>query len=261
VEVNIFDADTPLDEIRTAFQFLTTDYRFQLVRTEVRSDFKARHFLVYRNDDSKKQLEVCGDTSWFHCEIRRLVDGQPSKYSDKENCIGFESLAILESNNNYEHLDYFAGGLSGLRGVLKNTASLFQRYREFFTTANWIDVRKIQQLRDDDFEKTFGIRPDDSQPTFFGELKKKVNELLAQNGYDLLVDSDELSPFESSGQYEHLIFIKADKRIKICQADWRDDYFIYRIELNGQKVFEIDIRDQDTFKVVIKTSEVLKTIL
>ena len=99
--LDIFKEKTPLDEIKNTFRFLTSEFGFQLVKTENRNEFKAKHFLVYRNDNSKLQLEICGDTSWFHCEIRRLLNGQPAKYSDKDNCIGFESLAILESDNKY----------------------------------------------------------------------------------------------------------------------------------------------------------------
>jgi len=259
--LNIFKGETPLDEFKSTFRFLTTDYGYRLVTAEVRSDFKAQYFLVYRNDYSKIQLEICGDTTWFHCEMRRLVNGQPAKYSDKENCIGFESLAILESNNNYEHLDYYAGGSTGLQGVLKNTVNLFKRHQKFFTTDNWLDVRKIEQLRDDDFEKKFGSRPDHNRPTFFAELKKQASKFLIENGYILLVDSDELSPFDSTKMIDYLTFKNGDKQIKIRQVDWRDDYFIYRIELNGQKAFEIDIRNQDIFKAVEKAVVKLKQLL
>src|SRR5688572_967790 len=105
---------TPLDDITETFRFLTTEYNFQLVKTETTENFKAKYFAVYRNDNSKLQLEICGDTTWFHCEIRRLINGQPAHYSDSDNCIGFEALAVLESNNNYEHFDYYAGGKTGL---------------------------------------------------------------------------------------------------------------------------------------------------
>lgn len=243
--LDIFKEKTLLVKIKNTFRFLTTDYGFQLIKTENRVDFKASHFLIYRNDDSKLQLEICGDTRWFHCEIRRLINGQPAKYSDKDNCIGFESLAILESNNNYEHFDYYAGGTTGLEGVLANTANLFKRHKGFLTTDNWIDVKKIEQLRDDEFQKRFGSRSDHNQPTFFGELKKQVTAILSEDGYKLLIDSDELSPFDSSAMVSYLAFEKGSKQIKITQADWRDDYFIYRIEVNNKKVFEIDIRNQD----------------
>ncbi len=86
---------------------------------------------------------------WFHCEIRRLINGLPARYSDKENCIGFEGLAILESNNKYEHFDYYIGGSTGLRSVLTNASKLFKRHKTFLTTDNWIDVKKIEQLKDD----------------------------------------------------------------------------------------------------------------
>ena len=104
----------------------------------------------------------------------------------------------------------------------------------FLTTDNWIDVKRIEQLRDDDFEKKFGNRPDHSRPTFFGELKKQAIKLFTENEYQLLIDSDELSPFDSSGMVDFLTFEKENNQIKITQVDWRDDYFIYRIEVNGK---------------------------
>ncbi len=236
---------TPLDNIKTTFRFLITEYNFQLIKTERIQNFKARYFAVYRNENSKLQLEMCGDKDWFHCEIRRLIDGQPAKYSDSDNCIGFEGLAVLESNNSYNHLDYFAGGSKGLKGVLKNTANLFKRNQKYFTTDNWIDVKKIEQLRDDNFESKFGKRPEKNQPTFFGELKKQSTKLLIDNGYKLLIDSDELSPFDSSRIVYYLTFQKGNTTIKIAQLDWRDDYFVYFISVDGNKVFEIDIRNQE----------------
>jgi hypothetical protein len=256
--LDIFKEKTPLDKIKSTFRFLINDYGFKLIKTENREDFKARYFLIYRNDDSKLQLEICGDTSWFHCEIRRLLNGQPAKYNDKDNCIGFESLAILESNNKYEHFDYYAGGTTGLEGVLVNTANLFKRHKVFLTTNTWIDVKKVEQLCDDEFQKKFGSRPDHNQPTFFGELKKQVTAILSENGYKLLIDSDELSPFDNSSMVSYLTLKKGSKQIKITQVDWRDEYYIYRIEVNNKKIFEIDIRNHDIDKAVDITLSKLK---
>jgi hypothetical protein len=250
---DILKDKTPLDDINMTFRFLITEYNFQLVKAGKTENFKAKYFAVYRNDNSKLQIEICGDISWFHCEIRRLINGQPAKYSDSDNCIGFESLAVLESNNNYEHLDYYAYGSTGLKGVLENTAKLFKRHQSFFTMDNWIDVKRIEQLRDDDFEKKYGKRPDHNKPTFFGEFKKQATKLLADNGFKLLVDSDELSPFDSSGMADYLTFHKDNKQIQISQLDWRDDYFVYYIRVDNKKVFEIDISTLDIDKAVEKT--------
>lgn len=247
---NFFKQKTPLDDIKSTFRFLTTEYNFQLVKTEKTENFKAKYFAVYRNDKSKLQLEICGDSNWFHCEIRRLINGQPARYSDSDNSIGFEALAVLECNNSYEHLDYFAGGRIGFKGVLENTAKLFKRNQSFFMTDNWIDVKKIEQLKTDDFEKNFGQRPENNLPTFFGELKKQMTKLLTDNGYLLLVDSDELSPFDKSGDVYYLTFKKEDTTIKVSQLDWRDAYNSYYLSINDNRVFEIDISNQEIHEAV-----------
>ena len=146
---------TPPDQIKstieTAFDFLISEYGFDLLETRQETNYKGEFLAVYRNDNSKLQLEISADDSYFHCEIRRLMNGLPARYSDRDNCIGFESLAILESDNNYEHLDYFAGGQNGMNGVLTVAVALFRRHKVFFTTDCWIDTRKIQELRDAEF--------------------------------------------------------------------------------------------------------------
>ena len=56
-------------------------------------------------------------------------------------------MAVLESNNKYDHFDYYTGGITGLTGVLKNTADLLKRNAAYLTTDNWIDVTKIGSLK------------------------------------------------------------------------------------------------------------------
>jgi len=232
-----------LDDIKTAFDFLLTDFGFTLVGTEESYKNKAKYLTTYRNDQSKLQLEICADERWFHCEIRRLLNGHPARYSDQENCIGFESLAVLESNNNYEHMDYFAGGSNGLITVLKNTANLFQRNKTFFTTDNWLDTKRIQQLRDEEYQNKFGFKPSDdkNKPTYFGELKKEATEFLTHNGFKVISDSDELSPFDKNGMVKNIIYNNGNMKIKLSQKDWRDEYFLYNIEVDNKKIFEMNI--------------------
>lgn len=134
--------ETIPDFIIRTFGFLTKNYGFKIIKTEKNNIYKGDYLVIYRNDNSELQIEICADNSFFHCEIRRLLNGEPAKYSDKENCIGFESLAIIESNNNYDSSAYWANGSLGLKGVLKNTAYLFRRHKTFFTTNSWIDVKK-----------------------------------------------------------------------------------------------------------------------
>src|SRR5689334_8266167 len=119
------------DKIKTNFQFLISEYDFQLTKTEIREDFIAKHFLVYRNDRLQIQLEICGDDSPLHCEMRRLINEEPAKYSDRNNCIDFESPATLKS--------------------------FLEKHRNSPITDIWADVKRIKQLKDDEFQKKFGF--------------------------------------------------------------------------------------------------------
>jgi len=139
---NIFKKTT-LDQIKTSFHFLKGDFLYKLLRAEKVESYRADNFLVYRTNQSKLQIEICADKSWFHCEFRRIVNGNPANHSDKLNTMDFEGLAVLESNNKYNHFDYYAGGSMGLAGVLENTANLLKRNSTFLTTDNWIEVEKI----------------------------------------------------------------------------------------------------------------------
>lgn len=257
---NIFKKTT-LDQIKTSFHFLTSEFHFELLRGEKVEDYRAGNFLVYRNDQSKIQIEICADESWFHCEIRRIVNGQPAKYSDKLNTVSFEDLAILESNHKYDHFDYYTGGSTGLKGVLKNTADLLRRNSAFFTTDNWIDVQKIENLKDQEFARQFGEMPDKSKPTFFCKIKSSSIKLLSDNGYQLTLDSGEVSPFDQNSMTDKLVFQKKNKKIEIAQVDWRDDYFIYRLVKSDTIIFELDISKIDLDKAVELMTNKLKANL
>ena len=257
---NIFKKTT-LDQIKTSFHFLTSEFHFELLRAEKVEGYRADNFLVYRNDQSKIQIEICADESWFHCELRRIVNGQPSKYSDKLNTVSFEDLAILESNHKYDHFDYYTGGSIGLTGVLKNTANLLRRNSAFLTTDKWIDVQKIENLKDQEFAKQFGKIPDNSKPTFFSKIKSSSIKLLSDNGYQLILDSDEASPFDQNSMTDKLVFQKENKKIEIAQVDWRDDYFIYKLVNNDTKIFDVDISKIDHDKAVELMTNKLKANL
>jgi hypothetical protein len=251
------------DKIKSTFNFLLTDFGFKIVGAEElnRYKYKGDYLITYRNDQSKLQLEICASETWFHCEIRRLLNGHPAKYSDKENCIGFEKLAIIESNNKYEHMDYFAGGSNGLKNVLKNTSNLFHRNKTFFTTDSWLDTKRIEQLQDEEFQTKFGFKPSDNKnkPTYFGELKKEATKFLITHGFKLISDSDEFSPFDKNGMVTNIIFNEGNKKIKLTQQDWRDEYYLYNIELNGKVIFVMNIREhQDINEAVQLTMEKLK---
>jgi hypothetical protein len=232
---------SPLDDIKQTFSFLTTEFGFKLTYTLHDENYIGEYIAIYRNDNSKLQLEISANNNYFHCEILRLLSGQPAKYSDPNNCIGFEDLVILESNHNYDHSAYYASGQLGLKGVLNNTAKLFKRNKAFLTTNCWVDIKKIQQLKDNDFLKKFGFIPNRDQRTYFTEIKKQAGQFLTEKGFQIFLDSDELPPYDSRSLTKNIIFKKDKIEIKVSAWDWRDSYFIFYIKVNDKKIFEIDL--------------------
>ncbi|HMG88801.1 MAG TPA: hypothetical protein VK589_02040 [Chryseolinea sp.] len=228
---------TTLDQIKASFHFLTSDFHYELLRAEKVENYRADNFLVYRNDQSKIQIEICADEDWFHCELRRIINGQPASYGDNLNTVGFEDLAVIESDNKYNHFDYYAGR-TGLTSVLKNTAKLLKRNSTFLTTDDWIDVRKIESLK-------FGKTP---APTLFSKIKNSAINLLTDSGYQLTLDNDELSPFDPYSMFHKLVFQKGNKKIEIAQVEW--DY-IYNVLKNGTKVFDVDISVDNAVELMI----------
>jgi hypothetical protein len=262
--LNIFRTMTILDNIKATFSFLELDFGFELIGIEEPKNYKAKYLVIYRNDKSKLQIEICADETWFHCEIRRIVNGQPAKYSDNENCVSYQALAILESNNNYDDSDYsigYSGGNKGLTKVLGNTAKLFQRNIGFFTTDRWLDTKRLEQLNDDEFQNKFGFKPSDNKnkSTYFGELKKEATKFLKEKSYELILDSIELSPFDYDGMTEKIVFYNGHKEIKLTAQDWRDNYFLYDIQVNDKKVFTLDITEHKVINEAVQlTMEKLK---
>lgn len=256
----IFKATT-LDKIKKGFDFLVKDLGYKLQTAKQVDNYRADYFLVYRNDNSKLQIEICADESWFHSEIRRLVNGKPADYKDRENCVSFEDIAIWESENNYDHFDYYPGGQNGLEGVIYNTAKLFKRNQKLLTTDVWLGTNKIQELKDKDFENKFGKLPDRNKPTYFGKLKIEIRELLVDCDFQFVLDSDNVSPFDQNSMTDKLILEAKNSKFEIRQKDWRDDYFIYELFKSDNKVFEIDISKIEIDRAVELTINKIKANL
>ena len=246
---------TKLDEIKNTFDFLINDYSFHLTQSETKKNFMADNFLVYRNDISKVQVEICADEGWFHSEVRRIINGEPAKYKDKANCISLGDLAIFD-NSKYDHFDYSVNG-SRLKGVLENTASLFKRHPHLFTTDEWIDTEKIEKLRDENYKNQHGEIRDKSKPTYFGTVKASATPLLVAKGYKLIMDSDELPPFDRDSMTKRLVFQTVESQINIFRGDLLDDYMTYRITKDHKKMLEIDISKVDHEKAVEMTMKTL----
>ena len=225
--------------VAQSFQFLVDEFGY----TYSASQLKDLQVLFYKNDSAAKQLEIAYSDGYFHCEIRRLIDGKPAKYRDKLNSISHEDLAIFESDNKYNHFDYFAGAGLRLAGVVNNVVPLFKRNKQFFTTAEWIDTAKIQQLKDEEFEQKFGSRPNREVKPIFDLLREEAITILKKKGFAIIKDSKEGAPYDHDNYLQHITFFRLYNKIVISQSDWRDDYNTYYISRNNKKIIEVNVSE------------------
>ena len=214
--------------------FLRTDLGYALIRTEVNAEYCGANLLVYRSEKAAKQLEISADDGYFHCEIRRIIEGRPAAYEDGNNCIGFESLAVLESNGDYEHMDYFAGGSKGMNGVLRTTAALFRRHTAWLAGDAWIDLERLSTLR------PYLV---DDGPTVFDQLVSTVKHALDPMGCTITWQNKLLPSYHQDRTPDLVILEAAGHQVEIKQNDWRDDHMRYTVRADGTAVHTIDYTD------------------
>lgn len=214
--------------------FLRTHLGYALIRTELNKEYCGANLLVYRSVKAAKQLEVSADDGYFHREIRRIIEGRVAAYEDRTNCIGFESLAVLESNGDYEHMDYFAGGSKGMNGMLRTTAALFRRHTAWLAGDAWIDLERLRTLR------PYLV---DDGPTVFDQLVSAVKHMLDPMGCTMTWNNKLLPPYYQARHPDRVILEAAGHPVEIKQNDWRDDYMRYTIQVDGTAVHTIDYTD------------------
>lgn len=165
---------------------------------------------------------------------------------DKDNCIGFEDLATLESNGTHDHMAYFAGGENRLKGVLATTTSLFNRHRDFLSTKAWVDNGRLSDIQSAALDRILK-RPltegHERKESFFERLTKAASEMLVSQGYSLVFDNKTLPPYHSRRRPDRISFEKDTTLVEMFQEDWRDAYYMYHVQVQGMTVASIDDTD------------------
>lgn len=225
------------------FGFLLTE--FGMHRVAIPPSFYRMDKYVRILKNKFVQVELAGSKNYFDAEIRRLFDGQPRPYRDKDNNIGFEKLSVLLTNKTDAHLAYHSSAV-GWDKALGYAAALLRQSRQVFTSEQWVDTKRLQQLEDEEFFKKWGFKPGENSntPRFFDIVKTKATDILGKKGFRKTLDSDDIPPYDSESMVEKVVFERPGTKIKIAQLDWRDNYNTYYIELNGKQQLEADIAKQ-----------------
>jgi hypothetical protein len=221
---------------------LINDYHYSLILKEQNKQFVGQYFVVFKNDIAKKQLEFSVDSTFFHCEIRRISDGNVAEYNDELNCIGFEKLARAIYKDDYNHFEYYAGGTLHLDGVMKNVVRLFYDAKEYLTKDIW--------LNKNDYAEKIHYK-DDKKPLevlLKEEIRNRLIKELTLRGYDIVFDNDKLGPHIRASRIFKIILNGKDT-IEISNKDWRDYVEYIHIYKDSKKILSIDTKQyQDVAK-------------
>ncbi len=251
--LNLFKKKSELDILRKAFGFLENDFGYNLITSDTQKFYKGQNLLIYRNENAKKQIEICGGGSFFHCIIRRLENKELSDYKNHEENIGFEDLAIID-NPKYDHFDFYAGGKTGVDGVTKNTVALLKRQKKFITNTEWIDLEKVEEYKNEEFKSRFGY----DRPKKTKSLKNEIKQMIHQDHekFELIFDNSDFPFYHDDSTLEKLVYRFDNNDITIRQVDWRDYPRILRVLENDNLILEIDASkaEKETVLEKIKTA-------
>lgn len=235
--LNIFKKKTELDILRKKFKFLESDFGYDLLKQETKDFYRGKNLIIYRSDPARKQIEICGNNDFFRCIIRKIENQQLTPYSNGINNIGIEDLAMVD-NPGYDSSDYHSYGEKSLIKAANRTSQLFKRQNEFLKTEKWIDIEKVESLKNGKLSHRF--RPvKNNKPDFF---ISKVNKVVKSEfpEFELIFSNEHQPSYHKESLLEKLIYQLESKTITIKQKDWRDYREIYSVFMDDTIVDEID---------------------
>ena len=188
--------------------------------------------LGYRHAGAGRQVEVSGDALSYgtHCEIRRLLNGEPGVY-------GPHSIAIWELRMVREPGQDIDESLERDDALRRNVA-LLQRHEDILLGTGWIDRDHIDKIVIRAWSRRLGIRMDRNEPTMLDVARNHAAVLVKIHGFALEFDSGDLSPHESQ-MWRQLLYRRGATTIRIANTDIRVPHE-WSVELNGHRVSELE---------------------
>ena len=214
-----------------SYQFLVSDFGYDPpVRIVARIDDCT--ILGYRNTRAARQVEVSGISYGYgtHCEIRRLVDGEPGEYGAHSIAI-WELQMVREPRIEREEQ-------SEREGALRQNVALLKRHEDILRGTGWIDRDKIDRIVTRAWARRLGIRLGNrNEPTMLDLARNHAAFLVSAHGFTLEFDSGALSPHETL-MWQELVYRRGPTTIRIANTDIRVVHE-WSVELNGRRVSEL----------------------
>jgi hypothetical protein len=231
---------TELDTLRKKFKILENDYSYDLLKQETKDFYRGKNLIIYRSDSARKQIEICGRNDFFRCIIRKIQNQELSPYSNGINNISIEDLAMVD-NPDYDSSDFHSYGEKSLNKVAKKSSELFKRQSEFLRSDTWLDIDKVESLKNGKLSHRFRAVKNNNPDFFISKVKHVIDSEFPK--FQLLFYNLDLPTYHEGSLLEKIIYQLENKTIRIEQHDWRDYQENYRVFINDNKIKEVDIQE------------------
>ena len=218
-------------ELTDTYHFLVSDYGYEPPFT-IAARIPDRVILGYRNPQAGRQVEVSGDPEGYrtHCEIRRLLDGEPGEYG-LHNIAVWELRMVREPGQDPD--EPFERD-----AALRRNAALLRRHDDILRGSAWIERERIEEVLNREWFEKRGLSPPDcNAPTMLGIARRHADSLVSTHGFTLEFDSDARSPHEGQ-MWEELLYRRGDTTIRIVNTDIRVPRE-WSVQVNGRTVSEL----------------------
>ena len=188
--------------------------------------------LGYRNPRAARQVEVSGNPEGYgtHCEIRRLLDGEPGEYGPHSIAI-WELRMVREPGQDPDEPQERDAALR------RNTA-LLRRHEDILDGTGWIDRDHIERVVSGEWFGKLGIFPPGrDEPSMLDVARRHADLLVKAHGFTLEFDSDALSPHETQ-MWRELRYRRGDTTIRIVNSDIRVQ-LEWSLQMNGRSITEL----------------------
>jgi hypothetical protein len=231
---------TELEVLRKEFKFLESDYGYDLLKQETKDFYRGKNLFIYRNNLAQKQIEICGTINFFRCIIRKIQNQELAPYSNGINNIGIEDLAMVD-NPEYDSSDFHSYGEKSLIKAVKRSCDLFKRQSKFLKSDVWIDIGKVESLKNGKLSHRFRAVMDNNPDFFISKVKSMVDREFPK--FQIIFYNLDLPSYHKESLLEKLIYQLEGKKIRIEQNDWRDNRENYTVFINDNKIKEVDTRE------------------
>ncbi|GGD53638.1 hypothetical protein [Muriicola marianensis] len=95
--------------------------------------------------------------------------------------------------------------------------------------------------------------------SFLKFFEEKGDKILEKKGFKKILDNDDVLSKDSSSFTRYMIFSDSKRKLKISARDWRDEYYVYYLELDGIELIEVNITEgieNAADKMILKLHEI-----